>query len=144
MPLIHSGVPYIQRMHYAIQTVNNSTVLVNDTGLYFPVRANSGYAVKLQLEHISPAAADIRVHFTAPAASTGAMIWMTYNGVAYGQLADTIIISTQGTEQLIYGELFLHVDNTPGTCQLQWAQGTATVGDTQILTGSNLIAFKVG
>lgn len=132
----------INKKAAADQTVNNSIALV-DSELAFTAAANATYQVFAQVYGISAAAADYRFKWSAPAGASGAQIVTEYAGVAYGALADTIIVPQQGTAQLTVASLILINGATAGTVTLQWAQGTADVSDSKILTGSNLVAIRV-
>ena len=133
----------------AAETVNNSAALQNDDHLFFPVEANEQWFAELFLRVTSPSInSDLQVGFTAPASATAS--W----GLAgpNGSWANAVTGATTGVaEKLIANAAtvggaagnwhlgilgWFYIAGTAGNVQFQWAQGTATAENTQLLTSS--------
>lgn len=127
----------------ADQTVNNSTVLVDDDDLSLVLKANTRYAFVLYLRYVSPVVAGIDLTFEAIAGTTYADFNDTENtnedAVAFG--TETARQAT-GNNELIIIMGFVKTGAGGGTLQLQWAQTTATVGDTKVLEGTTLLVYE--
>ena len=135
----------------ADETVNNSATLQNDDVLLLALAANETWYFMLTFGHVGNGAADIRVGFTIPAGAT-----MRY-GCSAARMTDLdtvnfcVSIPGSGTTQAYAGGTDQrHVTlsgvvvngGTAGDLQFQWAQDTATVVDTKVLTNSYLEAHK--
>lgn len=123
--------------------VNNSTVLVNDSDLFWAVAASTTYEFVLTVIYSSNATANFKWALTFPSAT-----------VSFGNVAPAIgggaLITAQsgytsGTAIGIGGAAFdqsLHirgtiaVSSTAGTLQFQFAQNTANVSDSFTRLGS--------
>lgn len=139
----------LQARKTATQTVNNSTVLVNDTDLFinFPTVA-ANWAIEGWLTYVSTTVADFKLTFAADAAITS----FGFNpiGLATSAGGTTGDVTTQGTAALgttiavggsggtagiwIAGRIV--TSGVAGVLQLQWAQNTLEATNTQVLVGS--------
>lgn len=139
----------------ADQTVTNSDTLTNDTHLKFPIEVSEIWFVEgyLALTGASTTA-DWQFGWTAPDNATA--LWApqapgtttTYGGWGNTAAASTPVVAIAIDEVLTNGSGavsnllafagFFYGDDTAGTIQLQWAQGTATDEDNKVLAGSFL------
>jgi hypothetical protein len=122
-----------------------SNTLQNDDHLKFPVEASERWAFQLVLDWLTASnVSDLKVGWSLP---TGASVkWANLAGV--GGAVTTGSVQAVATSSIALasgaGEFFLVligavlVGGTAGTAQFQWAQNTATVEDTKLLTGSYL------
>ena len=131
----------------ADQTVNNSSVFVNDNTLVLPVVASASYFWSLDLHFTSGITPDFKFTFTVPSGASG---------VARGQAVDatplvTIIAADVATTVVIPGAAagvvvrafgWLTTSTTAGNLQLQWAQNTANASNTIVLQGSALTLIR--
>ncbi len=133
------------------ETVNNSTVLQNDNELLFAMAANEVWHVALIMIIDSSAVADFKFGFSLPAGATahGYYIGHSSAGAAIqGALIQTSVSDLQGVgvgtgrNQAIVNLVVINGVNA-GNFQLQWAQNTAEVSDTKLLTNSCITAGKV-
>lgn len=127
-----------------LQTVNNSTTLVNDNRLSFPFGANETWAFHLIVRHFSETAADIKFAFSAPGVEG---VWAFSSAPGNIPVTDfnapgTLTIDTFGVSRIT--ELFGSLNaSSAGTLQFQWAQNTADLSDTFVQVGSYLIATRL-
>lgn len=129
------------------ETVNNSTTYQNDNDLHFPIEADQTTIVSYSLFVFGNSTADIKFQVTGPSGST------VVGSVHAARSSDTVMTvsslpaivgaSTAGGAQLCTLKATIINGATAGTVNLQWAQNTATVADTQLLAGSSLHAFRV-
>lgn len=154
-PVTRGGVDFtsgaqIIRKTAETQAVNNSTTLVNDDALLAALAANETVYFAVHIVHIGNSTADFKAAFTVPAVAT--ILWSPPNGYinAAGSLAADAVnssgaaLSFQGSTVDI-GQLMVGVvrnSTTAGNLQLQWAQDTATVVDTKVLTDSFLMVWR--
>jgi len=143
------------------ETVNNSNTLQNDDELILALAANEVWEVDIVLLVQSVGAvSDFKAGFAYPAGCTikwGPAAYNTSNNTGFGWASSggTAAIQDLSTEAEsylfgsvngVYGILLkLLVVNgaTPGNLNLQWAQNTATVEDTKVLTNSFIKANKL-
>jgi hypothetical protein len=128
-------------------TVNNSTTLVNLTGLAFTIGANEKWHFVAMLSLSSAVAAGIKWGLTYPAGAAGRF------GSAYQastQIGDAVISGTP--VEYAWGATYLRrsvvsglISNgaTPGTVQLKMAQATADVSNTIVYTYSGIVAVQL-
>lgn len=131
------------------QTINNSTTLTNDTGLAIPFPAvAANWLFTGWLLYSSSTVADIKFAFAADAAITG--YGFSPVGLATSAGGTTGDVITQGTAALgtaiavggsggTSGALLngrITTSGVAGTLQLQWAQNTLEVSNTQVLAGA--------
>lgn len=138
------AVPTIVRKT-ADQTVNNSTVLVNDTHLVLPVLANEVWEFTLRLRIYSPSATpDVKYDFTIPVAGV-LNIATQFSQTAYNVEVDgTVEAVAEGGLNSYVMLKYLYIGGVnPGDVQFRWAQNVATVEDTKILLGSFIIAHPI-
>lgn len=139
-------------------TVNNTTTLVNATGLAIPLAANATYGLDGWLHWTSNPTADIKFKFTFPASTTG--FW---SGI--GPVVDTApVVGSERKNYVDFGSVdisnalafagddeftssvyisanprgYMTTAGTAGTLQLQFAQNTANVSNTILRAGSYL------
>lgn len=139
-------------------TVNNSTTLVNATGLVIPLSANATYGLDGWLHWTSNPTADIKFKFTLPASTTG--FWTGIgpvvntapvvgserkNYVDMGSVDITNALAFAGDDEFTSSVYISAVPRgyivtgaTAGNLQLQFAQNTADVSNTILRAGSQL------
>lgn len=136
----------------ADETVNNSTTLQDDDHLLAALAANEIVHFMAFVVHIGNTTADIKFAFTVPGGAT--LIWSAPNAAVTvaDALRDGEVVASSGGAGAFQGStanraqlLVGTVQNgaTPGNLQLQWAQSTATVVDTDVLTNSYLLVWRV-
>lgn len=134
------------------ETVNNSTTLQNDDQLFVVLAANEIIFFQCLVIHIGNTTADFKLSFTVP--SGAALLFSGPNALVNTSdaLALPGVITASGTgfehagSTSDLGQLMVGVVRngaTPGNLQLQWAQVTATVVDTKVLTDSFLMVWRV-
>lgn len=134
----------------ADENVISSTALQNDDALLLPVVASSSYWVKLFLIYTSPAAAFLKIGWTAPASATldwvanglGSTVSAASAGVierAALAIGGSQVIGCDGATSVVaLVEGWLITGATPGNLQFQWAQGTSTASNSTVKAGSTL------
>jgi len=130
----------------ADQTVNNSTVLVNDTELLLAVGATDVWYIYAFLYPWSASAdSDMDYAFAVPASGVvlKSVAWSAttpsigVNGTAEATLA---IAAANYVVQMAY----IYIGGgTAGNLQLQWAQNAARAEDTKMRAGSCFVAFQI-
>ncbi len=129
------------------ETVNNSTVLINDAALKFAVGANAVWAFTILVYQSSSAVADFKCALTSPA---GATVVATAIGLAtdgtnsinlYNLPAGLAFMGGAGAINPVIHGIIINGANA-GNLQLQWAQSTAEVSDTKVLANSCIIAHE--
>ncbi len=135
----------------ADQVVNNSTTMVNDTHLLWPVEANIQYVFEGELVYTAATAADIRIGWSSPSGT--AMSWnatgldpaLAYKNVANLAAATTSNFGGNGTTsgRLIHVSGWFTVGATAGTFRLQWAQDVANASDASMRAGSTATLYRV-
>lgn len=132
-----------QRRKRSDQTVNNSTTLVNDTDLLFPVQASKRYAVRGILFFNGNESADLDATWSLPAGAE-------FRLKAERQFDDVDAVTTTAwTQEETFaagdpalGNTRIHFEGeivtgvTAGTAQLQWAQNVLNASDMKMLAGS--------
>ena len=133
----------------AVQTVNNSIVLVNDNHLLLAVAANDIWVIELFLLVTSPTATpDVAWAFTVPAGGSIYGVWFfNQDGVqasSYTDLtAQRTIAGVDNTTKYMQTRALYFGAGTAGNVQLQWAQAVATAEDTQVLENSFMLCHKL-
>ncbi len=134
--------PIVIRKTAETQVVSNSTTLVNDDALLLAVAANEVWQIFVILRWITTAAAGMKQTFTIP--TNGAL---TLQGLlaAYNEESGTTTKDISGTGvNRANITRYLYVGGaTAGNIQYQWAQTTAEVSNTKVLTNSFLLAYKL-
>lgn len=139
----------IQVRKSATQTVNNSTVLVNDATLVLPIPAVvAQWAIEAWIFYTSNTTADFKCTFAADAAitsfgfspfalATGAA-GVTGDCTVQGStvLGTAIAIGGAGASAGITLGGRIASSGVAGVLQFQWAQNTADASNTQVLVGS--------
>jgi len=133
----------VERVKTVPQTVNNSTVLVNDTVLVVPILAGRFYKIEFRCFVDSSAVADIKFHVTVPALATG-QFGNNSNGVVVDLTGDLTIGGDSPTISIFSASLVVRNPTNAGNIQLQWAQQTAEVSDTIVVRGSNFTLHDLG
>ena len=129
--------------------VNNSTTLVNITGLAFAIAANEIWTFEITIWYSSNATANIKFAVTTPTGSTvrytliatvidGAALYPQVNATASGTtgIADGAAAFAKIVGIVVNGA-------TAGNVQAQFAQNTANVSDTTVLANSHLVAKRL-
>jgi len=137
----------------AVQTVNNSTVLVNDSALTFGMAASRTYKWKLTAFYDTTIAADFKYRITGPAGPT-AVRFATSNKLPSGgnlnamdvaySAADVAMAAAAGTGGAIMIEGIVQNGATAGAFLFQWAQNAADATNTNVLAGSTLEFQLIG
>jgi hypothetical protein len=144
--LLIAGVPIAVRKT-ADQTVNNSTVLVNDSELFWTPPVSTTYQLRLVLYYNSGTVPDIKAGWSLPAGATltwGALYVNTAGGLTViGNLgAGTLSIGGLGAEANAEFHGILTMGSTAGNVQLQWAQDTANASNTIVRANSHGYLIK--
>lgn len=122
------------------QIVSNSTVLVDATELFFPVRNLEVWAFVLFVLQNSSGVADMDIGWALP--GTSVMRWSSrqLNGALtesdQSRLSGVAADRTETYEGIVFPD-------ADGDVQLQFAQGTAEVSNTTMLARSYLIATRL-
>jgi len=126
------------------QTVNNSTVLVNDNELFVALSVNKTYGFLLGLRHNSGTVPDLKYTFTVPAAASGALCpaWSGSTGANELVFSGVQVVQTSGNDGWIQTLGHVIMAGTAGNLQLQWAQNAANASDTDVLQGAYLIVWE--
>ena len=132
-------------------TVNNSTALVNSTGLAFSVLANTDYVFNFVVHFVTPSGANFKCTLTGPAAPTavhfggtpvvGGAVADVVNATAFATNFVMTVTPTIPIMMLISG--ILRNGANAGTVQLQFAQNTTVVGDTQVFVESYVQSMRI-
>ena len=135
------------------QVVTNSTTLVNDNDLKFPVYELKSYYFVANIEFTSGSMSDIKLAFTVP---TGAILrWGPINGMKVDPSGSVVVQGQEttsgasmafgyaaagGSRQLITVAGYVECDaGESGDLQLRWAQNTASSAEpTTVRSGSSL------
>lgn len=126
------------------QTVNNSTILINDDDLVFAVEANEVWEFHLYIRHNATAVADIDIAFAVPAGAT--CTFKSYQRSTAGDEENaTAELRLNGlAADKVMSMFYLYIGGgTSGNVQLRWAQGTAEVTDSKVLANSYIIAHRL-
>lgn len=137
------------------QTVTNSTVMVNDTDMFFTVVSGATYVIDSYLQWVGNDTGDIKFGFTFPTPSTlhfgifgpddtattfsaggtrGTSEWFARNAQT---TSPSGFIQVSGSTSPLVGIIKGgFVCNTGGTLQLQWAQNVANATSTLLKAGS--------
>jgi hypothetical protein len=138
-------IPVFVRQVADTSPVNNSTTLVNDTEMVFPVAALTTYEIRGRILFTSATAADIKIGWTFP---TGLTMFYSVTGFQGATFSSFDYIQTgnptcegagvsTNDEFMIMG--IVVVSSTAGNLQLQFAQNTLNASNTVIKAGSHII-----
>ncbi len=132
----------------SVQTVNNSTALVNDTALLFPMEANKIYAFDIFISAFVHNTSDLKVAFTGSVTSSIFAFCRWYNSTN-GDVRDKPIYNLATgyaiTQDIGDATGYVHIKGvivcgaTAGNCQFQFAQNAAVAVDTNINNYSYVI-----
>lgn len=137
-----NGGPTIVRKT-ADETVNNSTTLQNDDHLLLAVAANEIWFISVFFIFNSTSVADLKYAFSLP---TGATAQKQHLLSAVATPSDaTTATKLSGEGAIRWSRVYvLYIGGAnAGNVQLQWAQWLAEASDTQVLTNSFILAWKV-
>ncbi len=133
-------------------TVNNSTTLVNATGMGCAVAINTTYRFRARFQYNSNATADFKVGWTFPTGTTMAYTaigFLTSGAIALPSGIQTDAFGFGGgalsgtTDDSVVFEGTIVTSSTAGTVQAQVAQFTANVSNTILRANSYLVLVKV-
>lgn len=146
-PIITSNVIYKN----TIQTINNSTTLIQDTELVYPLLKKQRVFFRFHIFFTSDPAADIKFAINAPA---GSIIQYAPTQSVRITGSDTLTIqpmlenggtfsvgsggTTTADARLCEIAGIAETTGTSGTLNLKWAQGVANILNTSVLSGSYL------
>lgn len=146
-PIITSNVIYKN----TTQTISNSGALIQDTELVYPLLEKQRVFFRFHIFFTSDPAADIKFAINAPA---GSIIQYAPTQSVRITGSDTLTIqpmlgnggtfsvgsggTTTADARLCEIAGFAETTGTSGTLNLKWAQGTANVSNTSVLSGSYL------
>lgn len=158
---------YVRTSHYpkvrvvrkaATETVTNSATLQNDDDFSITLEADKSYRIELHLVASGPAAADVRLAWTAtggassptgrhvlgPESGTASVTATQMRATATHAFTTNVIYGTDGTSNSrIYEDFLVDVVGSSGTLTLQWAQGTANATGTNVFANSYLVVTEV-
>lgn len=140
-----------QDTHFGIvkaadQSVNNSTVPVDDNDFFFEVEPNDIWHVRFRLTITDPTSAFMSWKFSLPskgAPSYGFVLADTNPPRSVQLNFEADALQPSGAVDIGWIDVILAIGATGGTVQFQWAQTSAKVGDTTILAGSILMAQRL-
>lgn len=133
------------------ETVNNSTTLQDDNDLVVAILANETWVVEMTLLVTTDAGADFKLQVNGPSGASGYVTAITpryeagapANLVSGGAaLGSPISIASTATSYTIKVTAVVRNGANAGNITLQWAQDTAVVADTKVLTDSYLVAMR--
>jgi len=130
--------------------VTNSTVLVNDSELFFEGTANKTYFLTAHLFMNSPSSADMDITWSLPTGAIGQRMPTNFSWFFGGQpsqardITDVINLNTNGTDGNLQFYATITMGSTDGTVNFQFTQGAADAGDTKMLKGATLLVFEEG
>jgi hypothetical protein len=130
------------------ETVSNTASLQNDDTLLFAVGANEEWLVDLHIIFNSAVTPDFKCAWSLPSGTVadGHMEAASVGGSeAHQRVIDSAANTVTGHSADEYFHLWsiIRVSSTAGNVVFQWAQNTATVANTTVVTGSNLIARRL-
>ena len=138
------------RVKRADEIVNNSTVLQDDNDLTFPGAASTTYAFILFLMFSSSTVADFQTAISVPAGADGnrgdwAELTAAGADATWQERAlEANPVGAAGSARQPYISIgVVRMGATAGPVTLQWAQNTAEVSNTSVITGSWLIALRL-
>ena len=132
----------------ADETVNNSTVLQNDDELTLAVEANTLYLLNIILVTNSGATPDFKFKITLPAGATmygrveDPSPGVGFSPQQFTEATASVAFAGTGSAYVTFIKAGVIIAGTAGNVTLQWAQNTAEVSDTKVLTGSSFVLMK--
>jgi hypothetical protein len=142
--LAEQGTVYVVKP--ADQTVTLSTALVNDNDFVFNIGANETWVFRIDINGISPTAADWKFAVTAPAGATCDVSASDFEGATaqanLGCGVSSGLISGSGVDDPVWVTGTISTGATAGQVRLQWAQFGAS-GSTIVRLGSAMSAYRV-
>lgn len=139
--------PTANKVKQVAESVNGSNAFQNDDELFFSIGANETWSYRFVIHANSAATPDLKFTVTAPGGATctfGALDAegaVTSSNLACG--ATSGVMAGNGVYDVY--EVVGTVTNgaTPGNITLQWAQNTATAGNSTVAAGSYLNATRI-
>ena len=137
------------------QVVTNSAVLTTATGLTFNTVANTQYTIRLRIIwNTTSAAADFKYRLTHSGTTTRVLRSRTYSVAAATSAtiptvaiatafdaADQTLLATAAGSGVIYEDIFLQVNSVGGVVTFQFAQNTATAGQSVTVYEGSYIEY---
>ena len=143
--------PYTIIIKSADQTINNSTVLVDDTDLQFPVIANTKYFFSMIIFYTTAPLADFKYRITGPTGASFVAIRREANSPgASSSTAQGVDGAFHTSDILVLGAGSLtepgaimidgvaHIGATAGDIKFTWAQNTAIPLNTTVKASCKL------
>lgn len=125
-------------------TVNNSTTLVNATGMSFVAPANTKWAIRVMNMWDTDSVADITFDWSLPSGTTGQWADTPLDNRITTPIGTPMSINSAGGGETDLLHIYMHIGSVSGTVQFQFAQKVATVVNTTLFAGSFLIAYPLG
>lgn len=126
------------------ETVNNSTTFQDDDELLLSLAANETVYFDAWLRHNTGSTPDIKFDFTFPSGATFG--WQVASVGSADEIAASgtgASITCSGGDEITILRGYVVNGANAGNIQLQWAQDTANVSDTKVLTSSILTGWRV-
>ena len=143
--------PYTIIVKSADQTVFNSTTLVDDTELQFPVTANTKYYFELIIFYLTAPLADLKFRVTGPTGATFVALSRRANtpgGSSFTAVAvdpafhtSDVLLLGSGSDTspgYIFIQAVAHIGATAGTIKFTWAQNNAVLTTSTVKASSKL------
>lgn len=127
------------------QTVNNSSVLVDDDELFMLLTINKIYSGILTIYFISGTTPDFKYNFALPAGATGLRLnghWISNFETGAVSLTTQTSVNGQGSNQSFQIPFTVIMGGTPGDVQFRWSQFLADNSDTDVIQGSSLVMYE--
>lgn len=142
LPSAEEGDPDVLKMKSADESVSGSTTLQDDDDLFFAAGAGEEWAVMFVLQLAAAnSTPDFKWQISAPVDAVGHASDMNFNyeTLNFNAPSSTVSINV-GNSQLIIAVGIKFV--SAGNCKLQWSQAISNAGNTTVLQGSYMTAFK--
>lgn len=144
------ALPRVTKYKGADETVNNSSALQADDDLVFAVGAQETWVVEYFIIYSSATTADMLFDIQTPTGTSGfgSVLGRDTGGtesvfISLNQDESWILGGNGAASTLAHIKITLIIGNTPGNVTFRWAQNAAEVSNTNVKTGSNLIAQRV-
>ena len=130
------------------EPVSNTTTLQSDDTLLFAVGANEEWLVDLHIIFNSAATPDFKCAWSVPSGTLADGVLegpAIGSGFSFQRVHDSTAVTFTGHSADEYFHLWsiIRASSTAGNVVFQWAQNTATVANTTVVTGSSLIARRL-
>ncbi len=125
------------------ELVNNTETLANSIYLKQSLKINKFYTGIVLFRVLSPAAADLDITFEDITGATGDSFSIGGTIInSPSNFGSQLTVSTDASTQTFMIRFWIKTGSTAADLQLQFAQNTATVGDTKILAGTMMMVFE--